>query len=379
MKIAFLTGSLSRQAGGCFNSVRHLAQELAGCGVTVRVLGLRDGDTDRDLALWEGVPVFAGRVKGPRRFGCCPEFHRTLAQEQPDIVHLNGVWMYSSVACHRWCTRASKPYVVSPRGMLEPWAFGYHYWKKLPIWLLWERRYLDSAAALHATSELEAANLRHFGLKPPVAVIPNGVYVPELPQRANRTEEGRRAVFLSRIHPKKGLLNLIEAWHQVRPHGWSLVIAGPDESNHLSTVQAAVREAGLTSTVKFVGAVYGQQKLDLLNSADLFILPTFSENFGIVVAEALASAVPVITTKGAPWKCLETHGCGWWVDVGVPPLARALSEAIQCSETELRQMGLRGRQFVRENFAWPRIACQMQAVYEWVLGGAPRPEWVWTD
>jgi glycosyltransferase involved in cell wall biosynthesis len=263
--------------------------------------------------------------------------------------------------------------------MLEPWAFRYRRWKKLPVWLLWERRGLQSSAVLHATSEQEATNIRALGLRAPIAVIPNGVDVPDLPPPGNRAHEQRRAVFLSRIHPVKGILNLIEAWRQVRPHGWSLLIAGPDEANHLSSVQAAVRQAGLTPTVKFVGPVYRQQKQDLLNSADLFILPTFSENFGIVVAEALASAVPVITTKGAPWKCLETHGCGWWVDVGVPPLARALSEATQCSQTELRQMGLRGRHLVAEKFAWPPIALQMRAVYEWCLGGGPRPEWVRTE
>jgi len=375
MKIAFLAASVSRQAGGLYDAVRRLAAEQAALNrSSILVFGLEDRNTLADLAGWQGVPVTTAPVRGPRSFGYAPQLLPALQGAGPDLVHQHGLWMYPSVACRRWSARARKPYIVSPRGMLEPWALRYHYWKKLPTWLLWERRHLDSAAILHATSEQEATNIRALGLRGPIAVIPNGVEVPDLPPPVNRAHEERRAVFLSRIHPKKGLLNLIEAWRQVRPHGWSLLIAGPDESNHLSSVQAAARQAGLTPTVKFVGPVYGQQKLDLLNSADLFILPTFSENFGIVVAEALASAVPVITTKGAPWKCLETHGCGWWVDVGVPPLARALSEAIQCSQTELRQMGLRGRHLVAENFAWPRIARQIRTVYEWCLGGGPRPD-----
>jgi len=259
--------------------------------------------------------------------------------------------------------------------MLEPWAFGYRRWKKLPVWLLWEKRGLESSV-LHVTSEQEAINIRALGLRAPIAVIPIGIDLPELPLSRGAVTAERRALFLSRIHPIKGLLNLVEAWRRVRPRGWRLCIAGPDECGHLNVVQRAVREAGLAGVVDFVGPVYGKEKQELLNSADLFILPTFSENFGVVVGEALASGVPVITTKGAPWSWLLSHRCGWWVDIGVEPLAAAISEATQCTTSELHAMGERGRRLVEERFSWPKIAQQMKAVHEWVLGGGPRPEWV---
>ena len=166
----------------------------------------------------------------------------------------------------------------------------------------------------------------------------------------------------------------MHAWATVRPARWRLVISGPDECGHAVELRRIASELGLENEVEFRGPVYGEAKWDLLKGADLFVLPTYSEGFGIVVAEALASAVPVITTKGAPWSCLGDHGCGWWVDIGVPPLARALSEATQCSESELRQMGFRGRQFVSHEYSWARIAAELTTLYLWSLGIGPKPD-----
>jgi len=377
MRIVQLIGSLSNESGGPTYSTRRLSQELWALGCEVHVIGLAETESPNHPDGWAPAAVHIVAPRGPRGFGYSAGWLQVLEGVRPDLVHVHGVWMYYSLASLRWC-RGGWPRMVSPHGMLEPWAFRYRRWKKLPVWLLWERRHLDSAAILHATSEQEATNIRALGLRPPIAVIPNGIDVPDLPQPGNRTHEERRALFLSRIHPIKGLLNLVEAWRRVGPPGWRLSIAGPDECGHLGVVQQAVREAGLAGVVDFLGPIYGKEKQELLNSADLFILPTFSENFGIAVAEALASAVPVITTKGAPWGCLETHGCGWWVDIGVEPLVAAISEATRCTTSELRAMGERGRRLVEERFSWPKIARQMKAVYEWVLGGGPRPEWVLT-
>ena len=156
------------------------------------------------------------------------------------------------------------------------------------------------------------------------------------------------------------------------------MIAGPDEGGHRWEVEAAVRQAGLESCVEFIGPVEGEAKAALYRRADVFVLPSFSENFGLVVAEALASGVPVIATKGTPWEGLVAHRCGWWVEIGVEPLVAALREATALSGEERRAMGERGRRFA-EQFGWPHIAEQMHAVYRWVLGEEPRPECVRVD
>lgn len=268
--------------------------------------------------------------------------------------------------------------MFSTRGMLEPWALAHKRWKKRMAWPLYQRADLAKAAVLHATSEAEAVSIRRAGLRVPVAVIPNGVDVPEnLPER-NRGEV-RRALFLSRLYPVKGLPLLVEAWGRLRPIGWELVIAGPDEGGHRAHVERLVRDAGLTDAVTFAGPVADADKWALYRTADLFVLPTHSENFGLVVAEALGAGVPVLTTTGAPWRELETHGCGWWTEVSVDALAEALVQATQTPRADLDAMGERGQALVRERYGWDDAARHMKAVYEWVLSGGPQPSCLYLD
>jgi glycosyltransferase involved in cell wall biosynthesis len=197
------------------------------------------------------------------------------------------------------------------------------------------------------------------------------VDLPTLPMKSSSGP--RTALFLSRIVHYKGLMNLIQAWAVIRPAEWTLKIAGPDQEGYQSECEAVVRDLKLQDTVKFVGPLYHEQKWQAYADADLFILPTFTENFGIVVAEALSSAVPVITTRGAPWRDLSDHQCGWWIDIGVTPLIHALREAFGMSEQDLKEMGARGRRLVMEKYAWPQIAKDIISVYKWMRKEGPRP------
>lgn len=229
---------------------------------------------------------------------------------------------------------------------------------------------------IHARTKQEALNLKELDLGNPIAVVTNGMALPpEKPLAQGRTKKlHRTALFLSRIHPKKGLLNLIEAWRIVDPDGWDLVIAGPDEGGHLAEVRRAVNRAALSGSVRFTGAVFGEEKDDLFRQADLFVLPTYSENFGVALAEALGWGLPTITTKGAPWGVLEEASCGWWIDIGVEPLAEGLSLAISLGDDDRWAMGQRGRLVAEQEFSWPKVAAQIMEVYQWVLNGGPQPD-----
>ena len=375
-----VVGSLAEQMGGPSRTVPLLCRALLDLGVQVEIVTTTAGLGS------EGRPSHCAEVPAtlvpcwysPRtRVVWAPGFRRSLrerlAARPGSILHDNGLWMQTNHDTAVLARRQRVPRVLSPRGMVTAWALQHKAWKKGLAWRLYQKRDLVDATAFHATSDDEAACLRRLGLSQPIAVVPNGIEVPPQVSRTSAPAGPRVLLFLSRVHPNKGLLNLARAWAEVRPNDWRCVIAGPDEDGHRAEVERAVRDAGVESEFSFAGLVQEAQKWDLFARADLFVLPSFSENFGLVVGEALAAGVPVITTRGTPWRELVTQRCGWWVDIGVEPLAAALREAVSCSDAERAEMGRRGRRLVEEKYAWPAVAQQMKALYEWVLGGGPAP------
>jgi glycosyltransferase involved in cell wall biosynthesis len=430
---------LQPESGGPSRTVPALAMALADIGVRVQLISLRRADALGAAMIPEHERIQVVSVPCKNKFaklvGAGGEFKRAVLEAcrtaTNAVVHDNGLWLGTNHASAQAAQFTRTPFLISPRGMLTRWSLQHKGWKKRIAWQLYQRRDLQNARVLHATSVAEAQDFRALGLHQPIAVIPNGVEVPErtTEDRGQRTED-RTILFLSRIHPKKGLLNLVKAWASVQtaegrgqraedgnplsvirrpssvvhgqwsavsgqssvisgPSAWRIVIAGTDEGGHLGEVRAesekwkveSARQSSLSpspslSNIEFVGAVEGEAKWDLYRSADLFVLPSHSENFGLVVAEALACGVPVITTRGTPWEELITHRCGWWVDVGVEPLANALREAMALSDGERSEMGARGRSLIERKYTWPSVAAQMKSVYEWMLGQGERPDCV---
>ena len=376
MNAVHVTASLSRLAGGLFVSVPHLMRSIEAAGqVRLQVLGMQDTKTVEDLGAWIPLQVRAYPLTGPERFGYAPGMLGDLLSSNADLVHLHGLWKYPSVAVLRWARRTRKPFIVSPHGMLEPWSLQQsRVFKKLAS-ALYQRSCLREATCIRATSDMEATSIRLAGYRNRIALVPNGVEMPESPvaQPPQQQNQRRRALFLSRIHPKKGLLNLVHAWRAIDPPGWELVIAGPDEGGHLAEVKALVSAQGLAEKVVFCGEVLGEAKTKLYCGADLFVLPSFSENFGLVIAEALSCKLPVITTRATPWQELEERHCGWWIETGIDPLICSLREALGLQSGALREMGIRGRELVQERYDWKAIGITMLQVYEWMLGGGPKP------
>ena len=354
MRVLHTIDSLRSETGGPARTVPALAGALANQGLQI---DLWARDWPADFQAPAHVKTHTGSLAALLGAG----------EIRADIWHEHGIWLRTNHEACRLAARAGTPRVVSPRGMLEPWALRHRRWKKKIAWWLYQRGDLQRAAALHATAEAEAAQFRRLGLRSPITVIPNGVAIPDRARRPRSGDRMRTALFLSRVHPKKGLPLLVEAWAKVRPEGWLMRVVGPDEQHHSAEVKMLAQQAGLAETWEFTGEISDREKWQVYELADLFILPSYSENFGMAVAEALSAGLPVITTKGCPWEGLQRHDCGRWVAPTVDGLAAGLRELCAASDDELLAMGQRGRRWMESEFSWNKIAERMTGLYEAVL------------
>ena len=378
INVIHITSSLAPESGGPARSVPLLCRALSEKGLEVCLL-VADLGEDFSNPLVDREADYR-TILLPCRFRLglkpvwIPGLGETLSGLVKDgeqtLIHDHGVWLPRNGIAAHVASRQGIPLVVSTRGMLEPWALAYGRWRKKLAWHFYQKRWLKRAEAFHATSRSEFQQIRMLGLQQFVEVVPNGTRLPDLDDQRDREtgSEPRKLLFLSRIHPKKGLLNLVKAMEILSPDGWQVIVAGYDEGGHHLEVESAVEEAGLKSLFRFVGPVGDEEKWQLYREADLFVLPSHSENFGIVVAEALASAVPVITTKGTPWQDLETHRCGWWVEDSLEGLVRAMREALNSSRDELKRLGRNGRELAEKRYSWQAVATDMVALYQRVLG-----------
>lgn len=378
MHIVHVAESMHVRTGGPARSVSQLAEATVRSGRgTAEIIS---PETPQDGARAEVDPLTVVHyVPTPSlTLSCGLRIFAALrrAVERSDaLIHMHLMWRGHFVAAAHYARKSGRPYLVSPRGTLEPWCLEYRGGRKRLFWSLVERKRLLGAAALHATSAMEAENLQKLVPGRPIAVIPNGLTLPAL---APRPAPGptRTALFLSRIHPKKGLPLLIEAWGQVRPANWRLLVVGPDELDHANHCRDLARRLGVEAAIEFRDSVSGQAKWDLYRAADLFVLPTLSENFGIVVAEALASETPVLTTTAAPWEELHSRRCGFWTAPTVDGIAAALKQATALAPPDLQAMGVRGRKLVLEKYSLDATIVEMLAVYEWAMRGGALPSCV---
>jgi poly(glycerol-phosphate) alpha-glucosyltransferase len=426
IKVANLTASISRKGGGLFDAVQRLAQSHDRRQFDERVFGLRDEFTDADLAKWAPVPATAFAATGFKPLGYSPEFAPALENFAPDICHTHGLWVYPSVAVKNYNRKSARPYLVSPHGMLDPWALQNSRWKKRLAWTLFEQAHLRGAKCLRALCASEADSIRKLNLGNPIVVIPNGIDLPQrsadilpaehtLPENLVGSAGGTPAarwrqappwqhliqpgqkvlLFLSRIHPKKGLVNLLKAWaacHSspaTRHAEWVLAIAGWDQGGHEAELKQLcaglqipftdLRESQPSSTlhppssVLFLGPQFNEAKLACYAHCDAFVLPSFSEGLPMVVLEAWANAKPVLITP----ECNLPEGFQAEAAVNIAAteagVTAGLTELLRMTETERAAVGNRGRALVEARFTWSRVAAQTEEVYQWMLGGGAKP------
>lgn len=384
--------SVNQDIGGPAVSVPSIAEMIAKGDVKSHLLTLDYAHRGKQVEITREVALhsYPTSLLCSKLGGFSPKAANQLellSSNELDIIHSHSLWLFPNFYARRAALKNNLPLVISPRGALEPWSLTQNRLKKKLVWSLREYKNLKSASLFHATSEQEAQSIRKLGLKQPIAVIPNGVSNELLTASCNRKAlemefpacKGKRwLLFLSRLHPKKGLDTLILVWKQLAKHypEWHLIIAGPDHNGYKATLEKLVTELEVSKSLTFTDSITGDLKVSALYNSDLFVLPTHSENFGIAIAEALGCGTPVITTKNAPWRELTTTHSGWWIDNTKHSLLKTLSEAMELSEGELSAMGERGRELIIHKYSWQAIARNMIRAYKWVLHEESLPDFI---
>jgi poly(glycerol-phosphate) alpha-glucosyltransferase len=298
-----------------------------------------------------------------------------ISDWSPDVVHVHGLWMYPSWATRHW-RQLDLPYVVTPHGMIDRWALRNSSFKKRLAFAAFERVSLEGAACIHALNEMELDAIRDAGLYGPVAIIPNGTHLPE--RSVTKSQENRTLLYLGRLHPKKGLAELLTAFAKVREvaPNWKLVIAGWDDGGYLSSLEKLQRDLNLTDSVLFPGPVFEGDKEALFLAADAFILPSKSEGMPMAVLEAWSYGLPVLMTSECNLPRGFTEGAAIQVTCEPAALAKELLSFFLMSPDKHRRLGSLGRDLVRDHYDWARVAEQTIALHSWVSGRASLPDFV---
>lgn len=378
MKILQVLPSIT--VGGPSYTVPELTRALVRVGHDVQLhLGnenLKDVE-DLDIHAYD-------LVKWPvvKQLGFAFGEYRELKKEciTAQIIQTNSLWMYANFVTEFARRGTGAKSVIMPRGTLSKYALSISSWKKKLVSFFGQGTALKRADLFIATCEMEYQDIRCYGLKAPVAIIPNGIHIPVLPPDIVKQ---KRVVFLSRIHKKKGVDILLDAWKNIendnRFADWSLSIVGPI-NDYAKKMITKAKELHCTR-LDFPGEMAGDNKFRYLAESSIFVLPTHSENFGIAVVEALACGTPAICTKGAPWKGLEVNDCGKWIELSEVNLRKSLTELMLLSPRLLSEMGQNGKVWMERDFTWDEIAHKTTQAFEWLLhsDSYPLPDFVYVD
>lgn len=363
MRILHVVPSIQAEGGGVSECVPRMAMAQASVGAEVGICTFWIGPESRiaEAAEQSGVRFYRFVLHGGRRLNqmylswtMVRAFERIALQY--DVIVTHASWMFPIWWAAHVARKLHKLYVMLPHGSFAPERLRKSAWKKKLVgWL--DRHYARHAKEVWVTSETEAEGVRKYVPGVRTEVFPLGLDWERF-QGFRGERDKRTLLFFSRISPIKGLDLLAEAWSRVQSN-WRLLIVGPDDRGYTEGIKKVFAAKCPAGSYEFRGPVYGEEKFKLLASVDAFVLPTRNENWSVAVAEAMASGLPVICTKGAPWECLEKEDAGRWVDISAAGIQKGIEDIFALSDEERQAMGERGRRWVKENLDWAVIAKKM--------------------
>ena len=374
MKILTFISSLDINSGGPSRSVPMLVKGLVEFGVDVTLMTIRS--KNMNVHALEGTTA---RLKVLEPSFTRREIAQYLKDEKFHLIQIQSMWDWPY---HKVMVEARKlgiPYIVTPRGMLEPWSLSQKKWKKKLAWWLYQRNDVQKSVCVFTTAKMEAEHVTNLGITTCKAVIPNGIETDSYPCKTSVDVVKKQVLFLSRVHVKKGIEVLFEVWKQIHPdyEDWQLLVIGNGEAEYIHSLENRVECLGLKESIKILPPVFGNDKIQIYQESALFCLPSYSENFGMAIAEAMSCGTPVITTTNCPWNILNDTKTGWCIDLNVDNLKRALREALSMNPTELYDMGQKASKLIYENFDYRNVTRKTLKLYEWLLNGGEKPEFVY--
>jgi len=375
MKILILGSNLSSEAGGYSHSTFLLRDSLKKIkGNQVYTLGYWVSKFFHfEFSLSDKTSFFSFGIFKIFPFSIL--YYKKIKIIKPDIIDIQGLWNSASIFNFLYFKITSTPYIITPRGMLEKWALRRSFYRKFFFLHFLEKFNLKNAMCLRATSRLEAETFKSLNINNKIINVPNSIKISKFNLKKKNKTKKKKLLFLSRLHPKKGVSELLHVWKVIQDKNldWELVICGFDENNYKKSLLRLSEQLSL-KRVFWLGAVYGEKKNKLYQSCDLFILLSHSENFGLVIAEALSFGLPVITTNRTPWIELNKKKCGWYIELKMKKIISTLNYAMKLSDAKRFRMGKRGRKWIIKDFSPNSVGQKMQKVYKWILKKGPKPK-----
>ncbi len=385
MKLHIINAFLSQYGGGIFTVINELYNTEVFKNSTysqIEFWGYDDLNNNKAIEKLPGIKhLYKAKLPTWNKFYYSLNLKKQFRKEvnSEDIIHLHSIWLYLSFLGAETQKIKQAKKIISIHGMLDAWALKNGRMKKQLVLFLYEKMNLQTANCIHALSEQEYIDTRKFAPKTPIAIIPNGINLPKNRISLSKDKVGKRLLFLGRIHPKKGIANLLNAWAKLNPKDWQLIIAGMDESNHESELMKLSSELNLNNKARFVGAKFGDEKDEILRNADAFILPSFSEGLPMSVLEAWSYKLPVLMTT----QCNLPDGFAKQSAIQIQPevesIIQGLEKLFAMSDDERIEMGNNGFNLVSEKYTWESAANQMIKLYDWVLGKTEKPSFVRLD